>query len=324
MNKFFITSLFLLLSVSTFSAEISVLFVKGSAYVTDESAQKRLNKGDVISEGETIETKKDSFLILKIGEHSKHKVDPETVVKVESLPYKFDNGEELEEPAQIYLKVGTIVSDIFEKSDNESAIVRTDSTTMGVRGTKFLVSKLGDNVILSVNEGTVEVQNDSQADIVEANQSIVIENDQLFTAIRPYKFQKEVDWSLKNKNLKPFKELEVVFKSEFLEKKRPWKRDQLRWKQFKEKRQIRFERYKKETKMLRKNKVLKNKDSLKNRTLLKQGPANERSNTTRARETLKKQIIDRSKIDNDVKKRIRNRRRQIKRDETKTDNLGSS
>ena len=68
MNKFFITSLFLLLSVSTFSAEISVLFVKGSAYVTDESAQKRLNKGDVISEGETIETKKDSFLILKIGE----------------------------------------------------------------------------------------------------------------------------------------------------------------------------------------------------------------------------------------------------------------
>ena len=186
MNNLLLVPFLLLLSLSTFSSEIRVIYVKGDAYVLEEASQRRLSSGDLIDEGESIETKKNSFLILKIGEHSKHKIDPETIVQIESLPYKFEGGEEIEQPAQIYLKVGTIMSEIFEKSDNESAIARTNSTSMGVRGTKFLVNQNDSDVLLSVEEGVVEIKNNNQADIVEANQSVVVENDKVFTAVRPY------------------------------------------------------------------------------------------------------------------------------------------
>lgn len=321
MNNLLLVPFLFLLSLSAFSSEIRVVYVKGDAFVLEDAAQRRLSKGDVLDEGDSIETKKNSFLILDIGQHSKHKIDPETIVQIESLPYKFENGEELEAPVQIYLKVGTIMSDILQRSDNESAIVRTDSTSMGVRGTKFLVSQLDKDVLLSVSEGTVEIQNDNQADIVQANQSIVVENDKVFTAIRPYKFQKKIDWSLKDKNLEPFKKLNASFRSEFLKNKRPWKRDQLRWKQYKEKRQKRLERYKKKTEKLTRNKKLRKKSRVNRRRLLKRRILKEGNSETRTRDAIKKQIIDNSKIDGDVRKKIRKRRRQIRREESKTENV---
>ncbi|MBC76334.1 MAG: hypothetical protein CME64_09990 [Halobacteriovoraceae bacterium] len=317
MNKFIVTYLFLLLSASTFSSEISVLFVKGTAYVTDESTQKRLNKGDVINEGESIETKKNSFLILKISEHSKHKIDPETIVQIESLPYKFEGGEEIEQPAQIYLKVGTIMSEIFEKSDNESAIVRTNSTSMGVRGTKFLVNQNDSDVLLSVEEGVVEIKNNNQADIVEANQSVVVENDKVFTAVRPYKFQKQINWSFREDTLRSFNEVRAAYKSEFLKKRRPWKRDQLRWQNFKKERKTRLEHYQNEVKDLTKNKKLKVKMKQIQKRLMERAVLKDKKDLidhNRPKETIKRQLLERPALNKDLKREAWKRRRQIRRE----------
>lgn len=317
MNNLLLVPFLLLLSLSTFSSEIRVIYVKGDAYVLEEASQRRLSSGDLIDEGESIETKKNSFLILKIGEHSKHKIDPETIVQIESLPYKFEGGEEIEQPAQIYLKVGTIMSEIFEKSDNESAIVRTNSTSMGVRGTKFLVNQNDSDVLLSVEEGVVEIKNNNQADIVEANQSVVVENDKVFTAVRPYKFQKQINWSFKEDTLRSFNEVRAAYKSEFLKERRPWKRDQLRWQNFKKERKTRLERYQNEVKDLTKNKKLKVKKKqiqkrLMERTVLKD--KKDLIDHNRPKETIKRQLLERPALNKDLKREAWKRRRQIRRE----------
>ena len=261
--------------------------------------------------------KKNSFLILKIGEHSKHKIDPETIVQIESLPYKFEGGEEIEQPAQIYLEVGTIMSEIFEKSDNESAIVRTNSTSMGVRGTKFLVNQNDSDVLLSVEEGVVEIKNNNQADIVEANQSVVVENDKVFTAVRPYKFQKQINWSFKGDTLRPFNEVRAAYKSEFLKKRRPWKRDQLRWQNFKKERKTRLERYQNEVKDLTKNKKLKVKKKQIQKRLMKRAVLKDKKDLidhNRPKETIKRQLLERPALNKDLKREAWKRRRQIRRE----------
>ncbi|MCO4753226.1 MAG: FecR domain-containing protein [Bacteriovoracaceae bacterium] len=330
MKNLNILLLTLLFSLSSFCQEIEVLFSKGSVLAIDEKSVERiLSKGDLVEEGETLHTKANSFLILKIGQHSRHKIEPESIVRVDSLPYKFEGGQELEAPARIFIKYGTIVSEILQKSDNESAVITTGATSMGVRGTKFLVSldEEDKDVYLSVNEGKVEIKNADQADIVEANQTIVVEKDRVFTAIQRYKFQKNIDWNMKEKQgLESFSSSRAQVRSELLKKRRKWKRDELRWQNFKETRAVKLERWHKKTEQLKPNKKLilkkrteqrkelkKHRDEALNSIRKKQSSTP--NNFLERKEHLKKRLIDQERNKRLLRERLKRKRDQLKQKE---------
>ena len=161
--KVLFTILLCLLNFSVFAKEIKVVYAKGNVKIFDiEGNKSKALKGMIVKEGELISTAKSSFVILKIEGHSVHRVEEETTLRIDELPYNFEDSEELEQGGNLYLKVGTIFSEVIKKSDNDSLTIKTKNTTMGVRGTKFMVSSGGENqnTWLSVDEGEVEIKND--------------------------------------------------------------------------------------------------------------------------------------------------------------------
>jgi hypothetical protein len=213
------------------ATDIKVFYLKGSAKVTPEEGESRvLKKGDLVDEGDTISTGENSLIILKIAGHSTHRVESSTILKIDSLPYFFEGSEEIEEGSSFTLKVGTILSDIINKSDVPVHTVKTKSTAMAVRGTELLTSVDESNTWLAVNEGEVEVFNSasSSREFVDKNQSLVVEGDTRFTKKKRYDWQKNIEWGANKKELKKqFRANRKARLKEFRKKREKWTQNKL-------------------------------------------------------------------------------------------------
>jgi hypothetical protein len=228
---FFLTFLFSLTSFA--KTKVEAVFVKGFVYKIDKNKKKfQLKKGHFLTKDDWVRTPKNTFAILKINGHSVHRIEQDTLVKINKLP-EFDSGtKEIKSGAKLYLLMGTVLSEMEKSFDTDSLIIKSKSTTMGVRGTRFLVSKEKDkDLLLSVNHGQVEIENKTSGsvDFVTEGESLVVENDKTFTARQKYDFQKNIDWDVKNQKPKrQFKKVFENFRKEFKEKRKVWKADKKR------------------------------------------------------------------------------------------------
>ncbi len=271
--------LMVLCSMNTFAIDIKVLFVKGSATIETLDEKSRPAKaGDLIVEGDKIETHDSSLVIIKIKGHSVHRIEENTTLLVEQLPYKYEDSKDIEQHCSFFLEVGTIFTEVVEKSDSDTMEIRTRSSVMGVRGTKFMVSQDKDSeyVWLSVDHGEVHIKNDhmGKADSVGAKQTIVVENDKKFSAQKRYKFHKNLEWNLNSKEVrKTFKANRINAKLEFRKKKSKWVRNEVRWSKVSANWAARKEKFKSRNKNKKKNVKLKKR--LKNiKEKLKKGKEN--------------------------------------------------
>lgn len=254
----------LIFSFNSFAEDAQVIYAKGENTVEDSAGEiRKVVKGDILIEGEVLSTKENSFVILKIGKHSTHRVEESTVVEIEKLPYQFQNSEELEQGGSFVLQMGTVFSEIFKKSDDESFQIKTQNTTMGVRGTKFMASIDPDSndAWVTVNEGTVEVKNSlSKAnDIIEKDHSMVIEKDKNFTRQQRYEWQKNLKWKIAESKgeFKSFRQQRKMARQEFRQRRSDWVRNEERWGRFKERRKQKLTKFKERTKKFKSNEKLK-------------------------------------------------------------------
>ena len=236
-SKLLFLNFILLFSINTFAIDIKVFFVKGNVSSTDlEGVDKKLKKGDLLLEGDTIISKDNSFAILKIEGHSTHKIESNTEVLIADLPYRFEKSEDLEQGANLLLRAGTIFSDVVKTKGVKALTIRTKSSVMGVRGTKLVVSLNEDShdLLLGVESGVVEVENiiSGQRDILIKKQGILIDGDKNFSAPKRYDWLKKLSWDMtsKSKRNQLRSERKSIFK-EIRKKKAKWTRNQVVFKQ---------------------------------------------------------------------------------------------
>ena len=258
-----------LFSTYCFAEDVTVFYKKGYVVKLDsEGVETQLKKGDSLIEGESIKTGGGAFAILKIGNHSTHRVEEKSEILIEKLPYTFEESEELQQGAGFFLKMGTVFSNIVKKADEESFQVKTRNTTMGVRGTELMASIDPDSqdTWLTVNEGTVEVSNglSKSDDLVEHGKTMVIEKDKNFTQQKRYDFQEKLSWDLdqKKEKFKSFRQQRKFAYKEFRQKRSSWTRNESRWKEFKNKRKARIEKFRERVKKLKGSKKLEQRRQL--------------------------------------------------------------
>lgn len=234
--------LFFLVLTYAFAEDVKVIFVKGEVVINNlEGGSRKLQKGDFLKEGDTLKTGKGSITILKIEGHSNHRVEENTELMIEDLPYKFKNSEEFEQGGSVIIKMGTIVSDIMSKSDITIFKMKTRNTTMGVRGTILMVDvdRSNSDLTLMVNEGEVEISNgvSDLSDVVSRGQAMVIESDTNPTQQRHVEWAQDLDWNVGSREVKKntFNQIRERARKLHLEKRQNWVRNELKFGKTKEK-----------------------------------------------------------------------------------------
>lgn len=251
-----LTILFLLIINCAF-ADSYIVFVKGNAYVKSKDKETKIVKGMEILNDDEIITKAGALVILKVEGHSVHKIGELSTLHVSTLPVNFENSTILQAPASMILKAGKVLSNIIKKSGNESIKIKAKDSVMGIRGTQFYLEHNDNHEIsLLVKEGQVEVENKLNQDIVEANQELLISSTSKFHSLGEVKAHDEIQWS--------FNSAEEIKRKTSLERKvkrkATYRRDEVRWKKFREQRVKKFKEWKLNTKKLVR-KLVKNKET---------------------------------------------------------------
>ena len=212
---------------------MKIVFSKGDNYKFNEAGLKtNIKKGSMIDEGDTIHIAQDGMALLRIPGHSLMKLDSGSEVVVDQLP-EIINKEEVVEPAILKQIKGAILIEMEKTSDNDTLQIRSKSATMGVRGTKFLVATAED-VTLAVNEGTVEIQNESgNADFVTKSESMVVENGRNFTGRQKHAALSDINWDVRSERATKWKEVRSKFRENFKKRRKDWKPNKERYQKFK-------------------------------------------------------------------------------------------
>lgn len=224
----------------------------------------KVKKGDSFEENETIVLRENAQVVIKLGDHSVHRVEGPSEFSFESFAYEFEDSDEIEKPASLLMETGTFFIKVLKKSDNESMKIKTKQTTFGIRGTEFLLDVPRDekDVILTINEGAVEVNNNDQRDIIQPGSTLFIENDKTFKRLRDNELKKSIDWKfneLSDKKQK-FREIRQARRAKIREKLSKWNRNELKWSKFKEQRSKKLAQWKEKTKDLKTNQGLKRRE----------------------------------------------------------------
>lgn len=241
-------------------AQVVFKHVKGDVYkYLEVNKPQKVNKGDTLEENETVVLKDNAQVVVKLDNHSVQRVEGPAQFSFESFAYQYEESEEIERPASLLMETGTFFIKVLKKSDNESMLVKTRETTFGVRGTQFMIdAPKSRDILLSINEGAVEVRNQDQNDILNKGGSLFIEKDKTFKKMRDTELRKKINWkfdSLSEKKQK-FREIRKARKQKIRESLGKWNRNELKWSKFKEKRKERLAKWKEKTKNLKKNKKL--------------------------------------------------------------------
>lgn len=258
-NQFFniVSKLVILLSFFSFSIGAhtgKILFIKGDVAVSSNKLITKAKKGAELKNNMKLITRDKSLAILKINGYGTIRIEENTEIEIENLPLEFKDSEEIEKSGSVILNIGTALFEVIKKSNIPSLKVKSNFTTMGVRGTRFLVHKDKDtnNVWTSVHSGVVQVTNKKQNEVLEARTSIVVEKNKTFTAPRKYDFISDVNWNLNAKDLKKsFKKLRKSRIKEFRSKRKVWVRNDKRLEKFNQKWKEKKTEWKKKTKGLK-------------------------------------------------------------------------
>lgn len=300
---------------SAFAEDINVVFKKGEAFVTNSDGEMTiLVRGMKLQEIDTIKTGENSFVILNIKGHSNYRVEENTVLTIDDLPYFYENSDKLEQGGSLILKTGTILIDVIKKFDEPALEIKAKNSVMGVRGTKFLVSSDSetDDILLSVDSGMVEIKNllTNNTDFVQKDESIYMEKGNVFTQRRKYNFSKDIDWNINQRKLKTtFKSLRKKIRDEINAKKSSWKVDKSRIEKIKKKLKKRYENSFKINQNLEESKLLKSRI----RSVYKKREKLRLDNLKQGDIRLERlEKLNRNKLDKLKRERLKERRNQKK------------
>lgn len=112
--------------------------LEGSAHVVRNGVRGPLGAGDLLFQGDVLETGVDSELGLLLGDESRLSVGAETSFEIKEYLYEPEAGR-----GSLLTKLarGTLlyVSGLIAKVSPDAAEVETPVGTLGIRGTRFLV-----------------------------------------------------------------------------------------------------------------------------------------------------------------------------------------
>ena len=171
----FAASAFLIFSFSAFAAEATVTFVSGKVEVQRNGEWIALNKGDSVSQSETISTGFQSEAKIKLMDSVMY-LGPVTRITLEELSV---SGQQ--DNVNVYLKTGSARSQV-RHVDNKRVNyqVHTAVAVASCRGTDWIID---DSNNVSCFDGIVEVTADAKAPdsasgkggiLVKANQKVVV------------------------------------------------------------------------------------------------------------------------------------------------------
>jgi hypothetical protein len=117
---------------------------RGVGFVqTPGAAPRALGQGALVAEGDTLTTGKDSFAILKLTDGTRMTVRPNTELVMNT--YRYEPAAQTGSMVFGLLRGGLrTLTGLIAKSSPDAAKIRTATATIGIRGTEFVMSCLGE------------------------------------------------------------------------------------------------------------------------------------------------------------------------------------
>lgn len=153
-----------------------VNFTIGDVKIVSSGGTQDAKVGDAIKEGMKLVTKGDkSQADVFFGENA-IKVLGNTTVEVKKL---IANLTQNSEKTELFVNNGGMFSSVKKLAKNDDYVVKSPTTTAGVRGTEFLVEEQGGKANVSCIEGKVECANNTRADdpavTIQKNEEVTIQ-----------------------------------------------------------------------------------------------------------------------------------------------------
>ncbi|MCE9499424.1 MAG: FecR domain-containing protein [Leptospira sp.] len=164
-----------------------VSFLRGTALIEKNGVKTPAKSGQLISEGDTIETDANSTVIVEFGNAASIEVQSNSIFRISKT------GKDME----FFQKKGNTWLSSSKLLKDQSVSLKTPTTVAGVRGTKFYTYEIGDIVGTCFCEGKVEMTNTAsnkksvnQSDylvVQRGDKSVTITIDDLKKINLPYK-----------------------------------------------------------------------------------------------------------------------------------------
>ena len=220
-----------------------LFYFKGEVLIkTLETEFAPVEKGELISAGDTLKTSSKSLAIISLPDGSKLKLGESTEITLEKLVERIE-GESFGKTS-IIMRAGRVLIDVINKGKEPVFEIKTKNVALGVRGTRFFAgfdkNDQGENDLwASVERGEIVVQNLSNnqtADALENGQGMIIEGGKTFTQPQKYNWVRDMNYdaSSKDEGVGHFQKIKERRKREFSKRRQNWKRNQARWKKKKE------------------------------------------------------------------------------------------
>ena len=159
---------------SAFAAEVArVQFAAGQASATTADGRVRtLARGADINEGDTVNTEQ-GRVQLKFRDGALVSLQPRTAFRIDE--YAFRGTADGSEKGFFSLLRGGLrtITGVIGRSNNDSYRVRTQTATIGIRGTEY-IAQVGNSLNVSVGGGRIALTNDAGTFIIEQGQSAYV------------------------------------------------------------------------------------------------------------------------------------------------------
>lgn len=189
--KFLLLSLVMLSSIA-YAETGKILFSRGDVKTTSGNAKKNA----VLKIGDIIETGAKSLAVVQLPQGNKVKVGANSKLKIEALPKTKDGQTKLS-----LLKGDSFIKVLKSKVRGKKSkfVLRTKTTSMGVRGTEFFASYgSGKDVWMCVNEGVVAVRSkdEKKSTLVKEGEGIVVKGGSKTSDPKPLEWTKKLNWNM--------------------------------------------------------------------------------------------------------------------------------
>jgi hypothetical protein len=201
MNFFIILSL--LFSMQVFAGIGTAIYIKGEVSIKGSNNKFiKLKKGQMINVGDMIRTKNKSIAVLSLKSGSKIKLNENSALTIEKERTKT-------RPSSLFLNAGSVFMSILKSKIYKTGkskvkmVLKTRTTAMGVRGTKFFASygkqKSPDkrkDLWMCVNSGLVEVKTNASKKtvLVKAGEGIEVKEGKEISDPKALAWTKNLNW----------------------------------------------------------------------------------------------------------------------------------
>ena len=152
----------------------SITFVKGDALAERVGGMRTsLNKGYPVNNGDSIETKANGMLQLRMVDGTQISLQPNTIFRVDD--YAYNGSEDGSEKSFTSLLKGALrtISGAIGHKNKRNYAMNTPTATIGIRGTEFALSYNGESLV-TVGEGAVNMCNGNKCLDLVAGQSAIV------------------------------------------------------------------------------------------------------------------------------------------------------